>query len=151
MEAKDRATKQNVDAEVRRCRRWFKDHTAKWQRLSETVERLEYSKPGTVTCQVVVLFDDESKTIAISGDLGCAVLRPYMWPCRLSFFGETLLRTSFSYFLEKTRCTDSFDLEKCNCGEPGDGSWWRHLVWWQVAMHDAAHEVKDRIEKAYRE
>lgn len=147
MEAKDRLTKQNIAAEVRRCRRWFKDHTAKWERLSPTVERLEYSKTGTVNCTVVVLFDDKSKTIAISGDLGNAILRPYTWPCRLSFFGETLLRT-FSYVVEKMQCADRFDVRE---HEPKDGTWWRCLVWWQVAMHDAAHEVKDRIEKAYRE
>lgn len=150
MEAKDRLTDQNVDAEVRRCREWFRDHTAKWERLSPTVERLEYSKTGTVNCMVVVLFDDKSKTIAISGDLGCAVLRPYTWPCRLSFFGKTLLR-KFSYVMEKMQCADRFDVSEVQFGEPKDGTWWRCLVWWQVAMHDAAHEVRDRIAKAYRE
>ena len=145
MEAKDRLTDQNVAAEVRRCREWFKDHTAKWERLSPTVERLEYSKPGTVCCMVTVLFDDRLKMIAIGGDLGHAILRPYTWPCRLSFFGETLLR-SFSYFAEKIRCSDRFDVREYN---PEGVTWWRCLVWWQVAMHDAAHEVKDRIAKAY--
>lgn len=120
------------DTKVKDIRRHFAEHVAVWNRLDDRIEHLWYHRPGTCCYAMNAVFDDFAKTMTISGDLGCALIVAPTWDCHLWHFHSNDL-ISLDYFEEKIACTDR--------------DRWQHHLAWAVALHDAAHEVADRILK----
>ena len=99
---------QDVERKVANAIRLFRDHKAELTHCG-TFEVLDWRRPGSGIYAVRIVFDTGRNNVAyITGDLGCAIIRPTckaalhdMACCFTSRDSDGKMRVDTSYFMEK--------------------------------------------------